>query len=97
MAWHGGTQLLSRIADNRTVTQAGLHMKQQPTSKITNTESSGRLAEVAEHLPSKCEALSSAAPHYYKKKKKKRLYASPLLPDMLKIYIILKLCRELMG
>jgi hypothetical protein len=35
-------------------------IKQDPISKLTNSKRAGRVAQVVEYLPSKCEGLSSS-------------------------------------
>jgi hypothetical protein len=45
--------------NRRTMVQTGLSIRQDPISKITNTEKADKVTEVIEHLPSKCEAFSS--------------------------------------
>jgi hypothetical protein len=45
--------------NRRTVVQPGLVKKQDPVSKMTRTKRAGDMAQVAEHLPGKCEAVSS--------------------------------------
>jgi hypothetical protein len=64
--------------NRRTVVQAGLGIKWDPISKITNTKRAGGVAQVVEHLPSKFEALSSN-PNYRKKKKGR---GSKSVPDL---------------
>jgi hypothetical protein len=53
------------------VAQAGLGKKRDPISKITREKRPRVMAQVVEHLPSKCQALSSN-PSIAKKKKKKK-------------------------
>jgi hypothetical protein len=53
------------------VIQAQTGKKQDPISKIFKTKRAGGMVQVAECLPSKCEAVSSN-PSTAKKKKKKR-------------------------
>jgi hypothetical protein len=46
------------------MTQAGLDIKQDSIPKIPITKKAGRVAQVVEHLPSRCEALSSNPPYH---------------------------------
>jgi hypothetical protein len=51
--------------------------KNDPISKITNAKSVGKVAQVVEYLPRKCETLSSIS-NAHKKEKKKRSVLSRL-------------------
>jgi hypothetical protein len=72
IAGHSGAHLSSQLwpeaYNRRIVVQAHLSKKQDLISKITRAKRSGGMAQVVEHLPSKCETLSSN-PSTGKKKK----------------------------
>jgi hypothetical protein len=58
--WHTSVILdIWESTNRKTVVQAGPGMKQDPISKITNTERTGGVAKVVECLPSIFEVLSS--------------------------------------
>jgi hypothetical protein len=57
----------------RIVIQAGLGIKQHPMSKITKVKRAESVAQVVEHPPSKCKALSPTLTQYRQKKKKKKV------------------------
>jgi hypothetical protein len=65
MTGHSSTHL---SINGRMVVQARSDIKQDPISKITYTERTGRLAQVRERLPSKYETKFNV--QYCKKKKK---------------------------
>jgi hypothetical protein len=48
-------------------------LKQDPISKITNKKRAGRVSQVVEYLPSKCETLSSTHSSQGKKRKKEMI------------------------
>jgi hypothetical protein len=47
--------------NRRISVQACLGIKRDPISKVINMKRAGRVAQVIEYLPSKCEALSSTS------------------------------------
>jgi hypothetical protein len=49
--------------------QAGLDVKRDPISKITKAKRAGDMVQALQHLPSKCEVLSSNSSTTKKKKK----------------------------
>jgi hypothetical protein len=64
MSGYGGTHLSSQLhwrnTNQKIVSQAGpVIIKWEPISKLTNTEITGGVAQVVEHLVSKYKALSS--------------------------------------
>jgi hypothetical protein len=68
------------VKHNRRFTvQASPIIKQDPISKITNTRRACRVVQVVEHLPSKCEPMSSN-PSTTNEKKKKKEYSSVCPP-----------------
>jgi hypothetical protein len=52
--------------------QAGAHSSQNPISKIPNTKKGGKVSQVVQQLPSKCDALSSG-PSTTKEKEREQM------------------------
>jgi hypothetical protein len=70
------------VKHNRRFTvQASPIIKQDPISKITNTRRACRVIQVVEHLPSKCEPMSSNPSTTNEKKRKRIIFLSVSTPE----------------